>query len=377
VIHQWNQLPRKRPLVVQSYLENPYLINNTKFDIRLYVFVTSVNPLRIYIYENGLVRFASLAYSSEMDSLSDSYVHLTNYSINKNCEGYVANEDANICQGHKWTLKSLWNYLDERGVNIESIKSSIKDIVIKTFLSAENVLLDMAKGNVTNKYQCYELFGFDILLDANLKPWLLEVNISPSLHSSSSLDLSVKAPLIRDVFNMSRFHLPKSMNTANNQELSDYIGQNYPENVFSKKPDGEEGSQYCLTLEFYQFELSETEITKQRLYEPDHATAETNDGSWKVEENHSSDPPVKHASQMSILDDLTESDIRQLIVTEDEFSQAKGFDRIFPAEGTGSYFKFMENERYYNILLNEWQKKFGNNRHDAVEFLKKVSINLS
>ena len=90
------------------------------------------------------------------------------------------------------TLKSLWNYLDERGVNIESIKSSIKDIVIKTFLSAENVLLDMAKGNVTNKYQCYELFGFDILLDANLKPWLLEVNISPSLHSSSSLDLSVK-----------------------------------------------------------------------------------------------------------------------------------------------------------------------------------------
>ena len=62
VIHQWNQLPRKRPLVVQSYLENPYLINDTKFDIRLYVFVTSVNPLRIYMYENGLVRFASCEY---------------------------------------------------------------------------------------------------------------------------------------------------------------------------------------------------------------------------------------------------------------------------------------------------------------------------
>ena len=37
----------------------------------------------------------------------------------------------------------------------------------------------------------------------------------------------------------------------------------------------------------------------------------------------------------------------------------------------------MEKERYYNILLNEWQKKFGNDRHEAVEFLKKVSINLS
>jgi len=199
VIHQWNQLPRKRPLVVQSYVENPYLINNTKFDIRLYVFVSSLNPLRIYIYENGLVRFASLAYSSEMTSLCDSYVHLTNYSINKNCEGYVANEDANVCQGHKWTLKSLWNYLEERGVDVECIKSSIKDIVIKTFLSAENVLLDLAKGNVSNKYQCYELFGFDILLDANLKPWLLEVNISPSLHSSSTLDLSVKVCSILNI----------------------------------------------------------------------------------------------------------------------------------------------------------------------------------
>jgi len=43
-----------------------------------------------------------VAYSSDMNSLRDSYVHLTNYSINKNCAGYVANEDAEMCQGHKW-----------------------------------------------------------------------------------------------------------------------------------------------------------------------------------------------------------------------------------------------------------------------------------
>ena len=75
---------------------------------------------------------------------------------------------------------------------MNGIKASIKDIVIKTLLSGENVLLDMAKGNISNRYQCYELFGFDVLLDEHLKPWLLEVNISPSLHSASSLDLTVK-----------------------------------------------------------------------------------------------------------------------------------------------------------------------------------------
>ena len=43
-----------------------------------------------------------------------------------------------------------------------------------------------------------------ILLDSKLKPWLLEVNISPSLHSSSTLDLDVKSPLATELFNMAR-----------------------------------------------------------------------------------------------------------------------------------------------------------------------------
>lgn len=46
----------------------------------------------------------TVAYSYEMDTLSDNYVHLTNYSINKSCEEYVANDDADACQGHKWYL---------------------------------------------------------------------------------------------------------------------------------------------------------------------------------------------------------------------------------------------------------------------------------
>lgn len=90
------------------------------------------------------------------------------------------------------TLLSLWSYLQDRGVNVEGIKSSLKDIVIKTLLSVTPLLTEMMKNNVKSRYSCFELFGFDVLLDANLKPWLLEVNISPSLHSTSSLDLSVK-----------------------------------------------------------------------------------------------------------------------------------------------------------------------------------------
>ena len=49
---------------------------------------------------------------------------------------------------------------------------------------------------------CFELYGFDILLDSKLKPWLLEVNISPSLSSSSPLDKKIKTTLICDTLNL-------------------------------------------------------------------------------------------------------------------------------------------------------------------------------
>ena len=108
-------------------------------------------------------------------------------------------------QGHKWTLKTLWRHFDASGIDHSDIWEKIKDLMIKTVLSAESSLASLHHNNVASRYSCFELFGFDILLDSKLKPWLLEVNISPSLHSSSTLDLDVKSPLATELFNMARF----------------------------------------------------------------------------------------------------------------------------------------------------------------------------
>ena len=54
---------------------------------------------------------------------------------------------------------------------------------------------------------CYELFGYDVLLDANLKPWLMEVNISPSLKASGSSDFDIKSKLARAIFNLVKFRI--------------------------------------------------------------------------------------------------------------------------------------------------------------------------
>jgi len=68
------------------------LINGVKFDLRLYVLVTSFDPLRIYIYKEGLTRLATELYKPET-STSNKFAHLTNYSINKKNEKYVNNEN--------------------------------------------------------------------------------------------------------------------------------------------------------------------------------------------------------------------------------------------------------------------------------------------
>ena len=67
--------------VVSHYLDNPMLINGYKYDLRVYVCITSINPLRIYIYNEGIVRFATEKYTTK--KLNNLFIHLTNFSINK------------------------------------------------------------------------------------------------------------------------------------------------------------------------------------------------------------------------------------------------------------------------------------------------------
>ncbi len=76
--------------VISKYIGNPLLINGHKFDLRIYVIVTCYEPLRIYVYKEGLARFASEVYNEDsIGTASGKYMHLTNYSINKKNDNFV------------------------------------------------------------------------------------------------------------------------------------------------------------------------------------------------------------------------------------------------------------------------------------------------
>lgn len=161
-----------------------------------------MDPWRIYIYKEGLARFASEPYVPS-GSKSNRFSHLTNYSINKKNEKYVQNMNLETDdEGNKWSLSALNKYLESIGADMNLLWSRIYDIIIKSLLSVDNHIYTAMKKIPGYKNNCFEMFGFDILIDSDLKPWVLEANLSPSLATDSPLDLAIKSNLITDLFNL-------------------------------------------------------------------------------------------------------------------------------------------------------------------------------
>lgn len=90
----------------------------------------------------------------------------------------------------------------EQGIDDIAIWKKIEDICIKTILSAEQQMFMGYTQQVPFKDNCFELLGFDILIDSLLEPWLIEVNLSPSLGCDSNLDQRIKGNLISDLFTL-------------------------------------------------------------------------------------------------------------------------------------------------------------------------------
>jgi tubulin polyglutamylase TTLL4 len=95
---------------------------------------------------------------------------------------------------------------EKEGVDYDQIFEEIKDVIIKTILSVENPIVTSMCGT-KYKQTCFEIYGFDVLIDHKFKPWLLEVNVSPSLSSSSPMDKYIKTLLLSDSFYLTGFHI--------------------------------------------------------------------------------------------------------------------------------------------------------------------------
>lgn len=161
---------------------------------------------------------------------------MTNYSVNKKADTYQKNNATTTSSDpqqpkeadapeSKLSFAQLRKEYESEGVDFDQTFERIKDVIIKTVLSVENPIVTSMASGTKYKTSCFEVFGFDILIDTNFKPWLLEVNVSPSLSSSSPMDKYIKTLLLSDSLYLTGFRifdrkqLEKSKATLNKQRL--------------------------------------------------------------------------------------------------------------------------------------------------------------
>ena len=96
VIGKKQNINKRNGYLVSKYVSKPHLIRGYKYDLRIYILVVSFDPLKIYMFKDGLVRLATVPYSTSKASLKQRFVHLTNYSVNKKAESYVKNQKTDV-----------------------------------------------------------------------------------------------------------------------------------------------------------------------------------------------------------------------------------------------------------------------------------------
>jgi tubulin polyglutamylase TTLL6/13 len=212
--------------VAQQYISKPLLIDKKKFDLRIYVLVTNCCPLRVYLFRDGLVRMCTEEYKHPTDkNLRQKCMHLTNYAINKRSDKYQREEkeSAPSNTGNKRTISWLLDWLkQERGeAAANELWDKIGDICVMTILSilptlqreydsvfGKTKLQTQQQSNSSTsgsnddrssfeeRSRCFELLGFDIMIDTKLNPILIEVNHLPSWGTDSSIDELIKSRVI-------------------------------------------------------------------------------------------------------------------------------------------------------------------------------------
>ncbi|KAG9396572.1 Tubulin-tyrosine ligase/Tubulin polyglutamylase [Carpediemonas membranifera] len=178
--------------VVQKYIERPLLIHNRKFDCRVWCLVTSVSPFTVWVYDDYYLRFCCEDFS--MDDLANTYVHLANNSVQKNSTNFdnIVPPDADhLCPtdgrplkkteraNNMWASASFAEYIARTyGPGAyDAMMAAMRVALVDTLIVGQNTLVPRRRS--------YELFGVDVVFDTELKPWVLEVNSSPTLEHSS------------------------------------------------------------------------------------------------------------------------------------------------------------------------------------------------
>ena len=201
ILHSWNKIQLKE-FVITKYITNLNLIKGKKYDLRLYVLIPGLKPLRIYFYNEGCARIATEKFNISKSSIINNFVHLTNICVNKKSKKYIHPNTINDDDGNMYNILMYKRYLKSINIDYFDIREKIKDIIIKSIISVyRNLTKENERMNVSDS-SFYYLLGIDILITDQFKPILLEMNANPLMTINNNLEKENKTNLFIDTLNL-------------------------------------------------------------------------------------------------------------------------------------------------------------------------------
>ena len=180
--------PTQHLSVAQEYKES-YLINGYKFDLRIYCLVIAAEKPEIYVYHDGIARFCSLPadVGTEFSQLTNTAVNIKNPTV--------------TAEGITKIVSDVFKQLKKEGADSDKLWDDIETAMALTVISAGSFIRHGAQVQCPmNGYpRCFQLLGFDVLLDTELKPWILEVNYRPSLESGTDAEKNLKVRMLKEL----------------------------------------------------------------------------------------------------------------------------------------------------------------------------------
>jgi len=184
--------------LAQTYISSPFLINNKKFDFRVYMLIANLDPL-IILYHDGFVRISLDDYDQKSSNVSK---HLTNLEV---AEGYLESsgasqeewEEALVDQG--WSFQRFQEYMESNGYVPKGwVQNQLKSQMKQTMYH----LVMMNMKNLLKHPGVFEYFGLDFILDSDLHLWYLELNLTPCITEKNALKRELNTKFIQSILDL-------------------------------------------------------------------------------------------------------------------------------------------------------------------------------
>ena len=195
-------------VIVQKYLDNPLLYKKRKFDIRCYVLVDS--NLNVFFCREGHLKGSSEFYNIYT---TNKFIHITNHSLQKKSSKFEQYE-----YGNEMSYEDFKSFMKEENIPLENFNKMIEDMKILVKISFKSVGKKLLR---VSPVLCFEIFGYDFILDNDFKPWILEINNNPGLGISSPVIEKLVPRMFDDAL---RLTIDKIFNTKYSEECIDING---------------------------------------------------------------------------------------------------------------------------------------------------------